>query len=259
MNGKEYIERVMAALRRAKPGEREDIARELEAHLEDHRAALMDLGWTEEEADHRAAETMGDPEETAKALDAQFSQFWGFMEDLAKMFAITLWIVVMVLNQYYYPPSFWETNLDAFCRYYPPEAPKEDFDYQKVSVRVNTGYDHLWAYGVVISPTKKQAQVYYSLCDLNPFGYVSEEIYWESEPLWDGAPINPGADHFWVKTPGGEWQLYYDCRYDPDDKYARGVVGYIPVEEDQDHIDLRYDRLGDVVEFQVPIDKEVWE
>jgi len=177
------------------------------------------------------------------------------MEDFAKIFALALWIVVAALNIF---PGYFDTNLEAFYRYYPQDAPKGDFDYQKVSVRINTGYDHLWAYGVVISPTQKQAQVYYSLYDLNPFGNISELTYWRRDPYW--GEKYAGGDLVWAQAPDGEWIPYYDCRFGPgDSKYARGRVGYIPVEEGQDHIDLRYERLGETVEFQVPIDKEVWE
>lgn len=69
----------VCALVRFKP-DREAIAGELTAHMEDHMAALEAEGAPREEAKARAIEAMGDPEALGKALDALHSPLLGWLQ-----------------------------------------------------------------------------------------------------------------------------------------------------------------------------------
>ncbi len=74
--GGEFIDAVCAKVR-FKPA-RQQIAQELQAHLEDRAAMLEAHGVTPEDAAARAVAAMGDPEEIGTALDREHSPLWGW-------------------------------------------------------------------------------------------------------------------------------------------------------------------------------------
>ena len=76
MDRGEYTAVVLAQLRRVTREERAAISAELDAHMEDHVCALLELGYPETEAARRAVECMGDPVETGRELDRQYRHWW---------------------------------------------------------------------------------------------------------------------------------------------------------------------------------------
>ena len=76
MDRREYCDRVLAQVGRLTRNEADDLRRELAGHIEDHAEALVGHGYTEEDAAARAVMLMGDPEETGKALRAQYGGWW---------------------------------------------------------------------------------------------------------------------------------------------------------------------------------------
>ena len=76
MNRNEYCDRVLAQVGRLTADEANNLRNELAGHIEDHAEALVEHGYTEEDAAARAVELMGDPEETGKALREQYRHFW---------------------------------------------------------------------------------------------------------------------------------------------------------------------------------------
>lgn len=76
MDRKEYCDRVLAQVGRLTTDEANDLRNELAGHIEDHAEALVEHGYTEEDAAARAVELMGDPEETGRALREQYRHFW---------------------------------------------------------------------------------------------------------------------------------------------------------------------------------------
>lgn len=76
MNRNEYCDRVLAQVGRLTADEANDLRNELAGHIEDHAEALVEHGYTEEDAAARAVALMGDPEETGRALREQYRHFW---------------------------------------------------------------------------------------------------------------------------------------------------------------------------------------
>ena len=76
MNRNEYCDRVLAQVGRLTTDEANDLRNELAGHIEDHAEALVGHGYTEEDAAARAVMLMGDPEETGRALRAQYGGWW---------------------------------------------------------------------------------------------------------------------------------------------------------------------------------------
>ena len=64
---RDFCDGVLGAIPRATGRERDEIRAELLDHLSDHRDLLMEYGMEELEAERRAIEAMGDPEEIGRA------------------------------------------------------------------------------------------------------------------------------------------------------------------------------------------------
>lgn len=76
MNKNKYCDRVLAQVGRLTTDEANDLRNELAGHIEDHAEALVEHGYTEEDAAARAVALMGDPEETGRALREQYGGWW---------------------------------------------------------------------------------------------------------------------------------------------------------------------------------------
>lgn len=68
----EFLDRVLLPLGRLTGDERENVRRELEEHIEDRMEALLEMGWSEELAEERCLEAMGDPEEIGREMAKQY-------------------------------------------------------------------------------------------------------------------------------------------------------------------------------------------
>lgn len=73
---REFCDGVLGQMPRATGRERDDIRDELLDHLMEHRDMLMDYGVEELEAERRAIEAMGDPEEIGRAWNKTLSPLW---------------------------------------------------------------------------------------------------------------------------------------------------------------------------------------
>lgn len=63
MDKEEYTRRVLNALRHVTGSEYEDVRHEITGHIEDRMEALIEAGCSEEEAERRTVDAMGNPEE----------------------------------------------------------------------------------------------------------------------------------------------------------------------------------------------------
>ena len=97
MTRREYTDRVLAGLRRLTGPEREAVRAELDAHMEDHIADLLDLGYDEELAEERTMQRMGDPAEVSRELNKQYPLRWLILKWAAM--ALTAALALMLLTQ----------------------------------------------------------------------------------------------------------------------------------------------------------------
>lgn len=89
MTRREYTDTVLSALRRVTEDERRAIRAEIDAHMEDHICALLDLGYDEPLAEERTVALMGDPKEVGRELNKQYTG-WGFVLLSRAAVALTL-------------------------------------------------------------------------------------------------------------------------------------------------------------------------
>ena len=80
--------------------DRERVARELDAHYEDHRLDLERIGFPPALAEQRALAAMGDPEEGGKALDKAHTTVWNqlWLVSRALLLACAIWIAVQAVT-----------------------------------------------------------------------------------------------------------------------------------------------------------------
>lgn len=243
-----FVWRVTALMRRATQKEKAAIAEELEAHVADHIQALVEGGMDLQEAQNRAEAAMGDPYETAQALDAQLSPFWLWAGRVLKGCAIALGALLTVFclgslgGVRTNLEARWGSGLyDYHTRYY---EPKEGYTAWDTDLRLDLGAgDVLRISRVYLSPAGDLADVQGCVYDKNPFGRVA----WG----WTG--------QFWAKDDLGErraWGLSGDRTYD---SVFYMTLPSLPVEPGQEHIDLEYHSYGEVIPFQVPLKGEVEE
>ncbi len=87
---KEFCQTVLKYTPRATSDERDEITRELMAHLEDHQDALVSRGLAPEEAERRAITEMGDPCEIGQQLNAELKPFWLYLNYVCKAASVLL-------------------------------------------------------------------------------------------------------------------------------------------------------------------------
>jgi len=233
-------------MRRATGKEKAAIAAELDGHVADHAQALSEEGMPLREAEKQAEAAMGDPYETARALDAQLSAFWLWVGRVLKGCAIALAVLLAVFwlgdwgEVWTNLVARWGTGLYEYDARY---ERKEGYVSSDVDVRLELGSgDVLRIYRVHVSPSEGLADVQMCLYDKNPFGRVT----WQ----W---PVQ-----YWARNDRGEWQ---NCGWSGDSFYDSVfymTLPALPVEAGQGEIELECRSYGDVIPFQVPLDEGVW-
>ena len=172
MTRNEYTSRVLAVMRRVTAAEREAIRAELNAHMEDHMEALLDLGYEPELAEQRTMERMGDPEEVGRELDKQYPLFWLILERALKALVCVLALVLVfdALTMY----SVWgslQARTDPYE--YAGEHRLKHMN-TKLDIRREIGSDILHIYGSGTDETG-QIHVLYYWYDQDLLGYVTGE------------------------------------------------------------------------------------
>ena len=93
MNRRDYCAEVMANLRRLTERERSAVQMELEAHMEDHMLALIELGYDEALAEERMLQHMGDPAEVGRELDLQYPPHWLILKRVAAVLTVVFFLL----------------------------------------------------------------------------------------------------------------------------------------------------------------------
>ena len=92
MKAEEWVKSAVGQLPFAK--DRKALTRELTAHIEDRKAALMDAGCPAEQAEEKAVAAMGDPKETAEELRDAMVSWMNWVILLLRLTALVLAVMV---------------------------------------------------------------------------------------------------------------------------------------------------------------------
>ena len=200
------MDRVLAELRRVTPSEREAVRAELDGHIEDHMADLLELGYSPELAEERTMSFMGDPEEVGKELDKQYPMGW-----LVLARAATALCVICCLSVALSLPMLRHPYLNIQARLWPRSGCPAWVEHieQDTDIRMEIGSDELYIFGTATGPRDDTAAaevtVFYCLYDKNPFHYVSDSgVFFED---CRGERIHGGAGS--TSTAGA---AYWDWR-----------------------------------------------
>ena len=206
MNRKEYTDAVLTALRHVTDRERLAIQAELDAHIEDHMAALQELDYPPELAEERALAAMGDPAEVGRELNACYqSWFWVILGRAAAVVTAVLCILALL-----HVGLLGMVADSISARIYPDE----DSYFEKLTaaerldIRVPVGNDVLHVYRISVGQEdllgERVAEVLFCAYDRIPGGIVSQWLADGMRPLgsrsgWS-CPCRGGRRHETKKT-----------------------------------------------------------
>ena len=237
MTRKEYTELVLSALRHVTRREREAIRAELDGHIEDHIADLLELDYPPELAEERTLAAMGDPTEVGQELNAQYTGWgWVILSRVLLAALAAMCAVVLCSN-----PSLYglKQNLEARK---PLEWRLEEMGPggQILDIRVPMGDDiwYIYAAEARLDPEgNPEVSVWMSWYDKNPFCSASAGIVTAMDCRGEPQEVSGGG--------GSEAGGVAEYRY------------FIPVQDGDPHVTLCCERYGEVYQAQVPISWEV--
>ena len=236
MTRREFCARVRKHLKRATDAEWESIRREILGHVEDRMEDFQRSGFDQEAAEIRAVAAMGEPEEIGDALNRQLSPFWLVLSRVSTA-CIALLCCGLVLSL---PVGFARVFDNLQARLAPGSGfrgPEEGYIRQEVDVRLSIRSDVLRVYWVDLSADKGLAEVHYCLYDKNPLGDTANNI----------------DNYIQVREPNGSWGRYIGGGQGSAGVWYLELSG-VPVERGQETITLRYDRFGDHLTLEIPLD-----
>ena len=240
MNRNEYCDRVLAQVGRLTSDEANDLRNELAGHIEDHAEALVEHGYTEEDAAARAVELMGDPEETGRALREQYRHFWlVIVQRIARI--LTAVLCVMIAGLIVKSSGLYGAIRDRITVQKPSDG-WEIWDTETPGTRIPIGDDIVRIDAV--SCSTQRAEVQLTGFDRIPGGVVYARLLHtlrleneRGEAIYEGL-----EDHDYPSCVSGSGTIYvciasHRVNIEPDDTYIR----------------LIYDRLDEHVEVEIPL------
>ena len=227
-----------ASLKRLTQQEREAIRQELDGHMEDHMEALRELGYDEQEAEARTLAAMGDPAEVGRELNRQYTG-WGWVLLSRAVVLLTVVLCVQALLALGTLGIFFDS---ISARIYPNE-PSEYTAVaatERLDIRILIGNDVLRIYRVSIGTRKGvyAAEVAMAAYDRIPGGVVSEELL-RNVVLEDQRGVTPEYTGLGGSGRGNLGAVY--------------SLDYLPIQEGDTYITLRYDRLGEHIAVKIPL------
>lgn len=235
MTRKEYTEAVLSALRHVTGEERESIRREIDAHVEDHMAALLELDYPLELAEERTLAAMGDPAEVGRELNACYqSWFWVILGRAAAVVTVLLCILALL-----HVGLLGMVADSISARIYPNESSyfTKPTATERLDIRVPVGNDVLHVYRISVGQEdtlgEQTAEVMFCTYDQIPGGIVSHQFAWAilENPRGDQAVSNSGR---------GNWRVEY-----------RSIR--IPVQKGDPSVTLHYEAFGEQVRLELPL------
>lgn len=240
MNRNEYCDRVLAQVGRLTADEANDLRNELAGHIEDHAEALVEHGYTEEDAAARAVELMGDPEETGKALRDCYRHFWLVIVQRAARI-LTALLCVMIAGLIVKSSGLYGAIRDRYEVQKPGEG-WERWNTETPGTRIPIGDDIVRIDAV--SCSTQRAEVQLTGFDRIPGGVVYARLLHtlrleneRGEAIYEGL-----EDHDYPSCVSGSGTLY-----------VRNASHRVNIEPDDTYIRLIYDRLGEHVEVEIPL------
>lgn len=235
-----FCSEVSARVIHATADEKIEIERELRDHIEDHTQALVELGYSEEEAREKAIEAMGDPEEIGRELNKEYPVLWLILSRIPAILSIIL-VIIILLSPKIVALSNAFTNLQARIA---PEQRNLSSDGHEVEYlfdirrEIPTANDIVRFYG---SKVYSEDGGYYALIgsccyDKWIFGYAADGChdYVKYESL-DGRGHGGGG----FSNSGASFSI---CS--------------VAVEYGQEFVTASYDRFGTYWTAEIPLDWE---
>lgn len=191
MNRNEYTGQVVSVMRHVTAAEIAAIREELEGHIEDRAATLVESGCPAGEAERRAIDAMGDAEEVGRALQKQYALGWLIVNRILTAL-ITVLVCVMLLNITIPVYCVWE-NLGARLA---PEHQvyalrEQKRPYTPLEIKEKIGSDILYIFGA--GPDEDgNMKIYYTCYDQSIFGRVSGWGVSFEGPNGEESPIRGG-------------------------------------------------------------------
>lgn len=237
MTRKEYTDAVLIALRNVTDRERLAIRTELDAHIEDHTAALLELDYPPELAEERALAAMGDPAEVGRELNACYqSWFWVILGRAAAVVTVLLCILALL-----HVGLLGMVADSISARIYPNESSyfTKPTATERLDIRVPVGNDVLHVYRISVGREddtlgEQAAEVMFCTYDRIPGGIVSQQ-------LADGVILeNPRGEQAVSNSGRGNWRVEY-----------RSIR--VPVQEEDPCVTLCYEAFGEQVRLELPL------
>lgn len=240
MTRTEYCDQVLSCVRRLTADERAAVRAELDGHIEDHMANLLDLGYDEQLAEERTMQRMGDPAEVGRELDKQYPLRWLILKRAATA------LMVVVCIQALLGLGMLGMVLESIAaRVHPNEKmdmaaveAAEELDY-----RIPVGNDILYVYRIAVGQSndysgRREAEVSFCVYDRIPGGIASQS-------LADGVQLeNPRGETGRHGGGRGNWRVWYKQRY-------------APVAPGDTYVTLEYERFGESVSLYIELPEEV--
>ena len=237
MTRREFMDQVLSPLGRLTGEERENIRRELEEHMEDRMEVMLEMGWSEELAETRCLEAMGDPAEIGRELAKQYrGRGWLWLGRAAVLLTVVL--CVQGLLGIGMLGSAWD-NLMVRLRPSTAVSIGELKNVEAVGsldIRTEVGNDILRIYQVSVGEKDGQrgAVVLACMYDRWPFGVVADNLCARS-----GLYSQRGESGY---SAGGS--SYYGVEY---------AVRWTPVEPGDTCVIWEYQAIGETIRLEVPL------
>lgn len=244
MNEKEYYvnaycSRVLSQAGRLTRDEGQDLRAELSGHIEDHAEILTAHGYTEDAAYGRAVTLMGDPEETGRALRAQYGGWWLVVVQRAARI-LTAVLCVMIAGLIVKSSGLYGAIRDRITVQKPSDG-WEIWDTEAPGTRIPIGDDIVRIDAV--SCSTQRAEVQLTGFDRIPGGVVYarllQTLRLENER---GEALFEGEDYPYPSCVSGSGTLY-----------VRIASLRVNIEPDDTYIRLIYDRLGEHIALEIPL------
>ena len=239
MNRNEYCDRVLAQVGRLTTDEANDLRNELAGHIEDHAEALVEHGYTEDAAYGRAVALMGDPEETGRALRAQYGGWWLVIVPRAARI-LTALLCVMIAGLIVKSSGLYGAIRDRYEVQKPGEG-WERWNTETPGTRILIGDDIVRI--DTVSCSTQRAEVQLTAFDRIPGGVVYARLLHtlrlENER---GESMYPWLDGNYRSCTGSRGTVYVHT--------GRHAA---PLKEGDTYVTFVYDRFGERIETRIEL------